>query len=95
MAGRGINENSLVKRNNRLVFSEVDGEIIMISLEQGKYYGLETIGTEIWHMIKEPFKVKEIIDKLLELYEVSYETCSKEVKTLLDNMNREGLVHVI
>jgi hypothetical protein len=89
-----LNLNKVVKINQELIASEVDGEILMVSLEDGKYYNLNYTGSRIWKLLQQPCKVSELIHMLQEEYEVAEEVCRQDVLQLLAEMEREKLVRL-
>ena len=50
---------------------EVDDEIVMMSTENGLYFGVNTIGSLIWNQLVTPSAIEKIIPTLLEKFEVS------------------------
>ena len=46
-----LNLDSIIKRNPEMVSSDMDGETVMMSMENGEYYGLDPIGSRIWELI--------------------------------------------
>ena len=58
-----MDKNSIIERNSRgVVANEIDGEVIMVNIDMGKYYGLDEIGTTIWEMLENPVKIEGIIE---------------------------------
>ena len=68
---------------------------VMLSIENGKYYGLDGVGTDIWNLVVEPRSVAEICEKLLERYDVDAETCRGEVTSFLETLIADGSVVVV
>ena len=44
---------------------EVDGELIIIELESGKYFGLDEIGTRMWQHLTQHEKIEEVCSRLM------------------------------
>ena len=65
-----ISKESIIKQTDDIVASEIDGETVMMSIENGQYYGLDLIGSHIRELIKTPIKVSDLVDTLLEQYDV-------------------------
>ena len=87
-----ISPDSTIKRNPELVASEIDGETVMMSIDNGEYFGLDTVGSRIWEIIKEPIKVEQLIDILLEEFEVSREQCELDTIDFLNQLFDKKLV---
>lgn len=90
-----ICSESIIKRNEDLLSSDIDGEIVMMSIEKGSYYGVNLIGSRIWNIIEQPVKVSDIISLLLKDYDVSNDICEKDVLTFLNTLNRENIIRTV
>ncbi|SFL15894.1 Coenzyme PQQ synthesis protein D (PqqD) [Paenibacillus sp. 1_12] len=82
----------VVKQAEGTVVSEMDGEMVMLSIEKGKYYNLGEIGGKIWELIKEPTAVHKVVHILTTLYEVELSECEAHVISFLDELLKEELV---
>lgn len=74
---------------------DLNGEAVILSLKNGKYYGLNTIGAEIWNLIRKPIRVSKIVKNFLSEFDVDEQECLAEVESFLSQMIDEGLVEVI
>jgi len=86
--------DSALERSKEVIFSEVEGELVMMSLENGKYYGIDAIGGSIWKMLETPLKVSEIYDRLMKEYQVDAPTCKQDVNLFLEQLIEQNLVSV-
>jgi len=89
-----IRPDTVVVQSRDPVAVEVDQAVVMMGLEQGKYYGLEGVGGRIWSLIEEPRSVRAVCDVLVAEYEVERGICLREVTSFLTEMAREKLVRV-
>jgi hypothetical protein len=76
------------------VSSDLGGEVAILHLEAGTYYGLDAVGARIWSLIQEPRSVEEIRDVLVSEYEVEPALCESDLIALLQRLADEGLVEV-
>ena len=76
------------------IVSDMDGEKVMLSVQNGKYYNLGEIGGEIWDLIEIPVVVNELVDKLLATYEVEQKDCEIQVMSLLEQLFDENLIKI-
>lgn len=86
--------NSIVSRNEDLVSSELDDGLVMMSLENNSYYGLDSIGKRVWDLLEEKKSFQELLNILIAEYEVSEGECKKDLIALLDNLQKENIVTV-
>jgi hypothetical protein len=85
---------SVVVRSARPLAASVDDEIVMLSPDQGAYYGLNAVGSRIWELIDRPRSVTDLCAVLAAEFMVDDETCLAEVLAFLDRLERADLVEV-
>ena len=89
-----IRLESKILRNNEIPTNNIDGEIGMLDVEQGRYFALDSIGSEIWDMIETPISVNEVIDRLTKDYDVSKEQCTADVVELFESLYNVQLINI-
>ncbi len=90
-----INNQSIIQRSNKLVSSNMDGETVMMSIENGEYFGLNTVGSRMWELIENPIKVDALIELLLDEFDVSSEQCEMETMEFLNHLLEKKLLTII
>jgi hypothetical protein len=81
-----------VVRSQNQVNTNLQGDVVILNVKTGKYYGLNTVGVRIWELIENPTSVQKIHETIIEEYEVSSDQCEHDVRTLLENLFEAGLV---
>jgi hypothetical protein len=89
-----ISVNSAIVASTEQVSCEVAGEIVILSLSDAVYYGLDEVGARIWSLIQERRTVREICDVITSEYDVDPETCETTTIQLLSDLHTKGLVEV-
>ena len=82
---RRIDFDTVVTQVDRLISSDLDGETVMMSVENGKYYVIDSIGSRIWSLLVSPHSVSDLCDILLEEFNVDMCRCKRD---LLDFLNK-------
>ena len=96
MSGKNpIGQDTVVAQIEELVSSDLDGETVMMSVENGKYYGMDAIGSRIWALIKQPCSVSELCDILLTEFNVARERCEKDVLIFLNKLAEDNLIRIV
>lgn len=90
-----INLEELYVQNNEIDAIEIDGEVAMMNIEKGKYHGFNDVGSHIWELIKLPITGNQIIENLLNEYDVDAETCKASVINFLSDLYTEDLIKKI
>lgn len=91
---RMVSRNSTVVATRDQVSSDLKGEVAILDLKAGVYYGLDEVGARIWNLLQEPKIVSEIRNTLLEEYDVEPDRCERDLLALLQRLADEGLVEV-
>lgn len=77
------------------LYSDLNGEAVVLSLKNGKYYGLNGVGASIWKTMQTPITFKDIKTAVMQEYEVDDTTCDQEVMSFLQRMTEEELVEIL
>ena len=91
---RTLSISSSVVAAKDQVSSDLGGEVAILHLNEGVYYGLDDVGARIWSLIQEPTTVEEIRDVLVSEYEVAPDRCESDLIALLQRLADEGLIEV-
>ena len=81
-------------QTNDLISSELDGEMVLVSLNQAAYYGLDASAQSIWKIIDQPCRVADLCEQLLTKYDVDPTACEAHVCDPLNYLNKEGSIRV-
>ncbi|MBN2669518.1 MAG: lasso peptide biosynthesis PqqD family chaperone [Bacteroidales bacterium] len=85
--------DKIIYVNTDLLNSQIDGETVMMSLELGKYFGLNEVGSKIWELIQTPKTLNKVVEQLVEIYEIDYATCLKETSEFLASLYEQKLIY--
>lgn len=81
-------------REGDVLFQELQGETVLLNLTTGVYLGLNPIGTRIWRLMESKQSLREVLDAMLQEYDVPEEQLTGDVVSLVDKMRAHGLVEV-
>jgi coenzyme PQQ synthesis protein D (PqqD) len=87
--------DSVLVRENESAAVDVDGRVVILSVRAGSYFDLNQVATEIWHMLTEPCRVREIFHSLSRQHEVDAETLVRDVTPFLQALVTHRLVRVV
>jgi hypothetical protein len=89
-----IVDSTIISRSPSVLTAEVDGEVVMMSIQQGQYFGLDDIGSDIWKRIEPPCSFAALIDGLAVDYEADRATILADVHNLLLRMADQDVVRL-
>ena len=76
----------------KIVSETIDGEVIILNLDRGRYYSLTLAGTAAWEAIGRAASGEEIVQELLARYDGARSEVEDAVHQLLDELRREELI---
>ena len=76
------------------IVSDMAGEKVMLSVQQGNYYNLGEVGGRIWDLIAEPIAVEALVGQLMTEYAVEQSVCQAHVLSFLEQLTKQGLIAV-
>lgn len=89
-----ISLHHIVVQGTGNIASDMGGERVMLSIQNGKYYNLGEVGGVIWDLTKNPIPVKLLITTLMSKYEVEQSECEEQVLSFLKHLLEEKLINI-
>ena len=75
-----------------ILLQELDGESVFLNLNNGKYFGLDEVGTHLWKALTAASSIQAAYEGLLRQYDVEAERLRQDLSDLLDQLVAHGLV---
>jgi hypothetical protein len=85
---------SIITISTEVLAQELDGETVLLDLNSESFFGLDEVSTRVWQLLQEGQGRAEVIDTLLEEYEVEREVLEKDVADLLTRLSEAGLIEI-
>ncbi|MGP7818711.1 lasso peptide biosynthesis PqqD family chaperone [Niallia sp. 01092] len=89
-----ISLESCVSQSQGNIVSDMDGETVMMSISNGKYYNLGKIGGKVWGLMSQETTVSQIVLTLQAQFNIEQKECEEQVISFLNQMLKENLVQV-
>ncbi len=89
-------ESNLFERKLRqpkgVMLRELDSEAVVLNLDNGRYYGLDEVGTRLYALLTASDTAEAALAAALAEYEVDEATLRADVSSLVDRLTDEGLI---
>jgi hypothetical protein len=85
--------NGHYKLSESVMFRIIDEEAVILDLDAGEYFGLNSVGTRIWQLLSENQAVPAICEAIVEEFEVSLDVVQQDVTSLIGDLCERGLLH--
>ncbi|WP_445772551.1 PqqD family protein [Shewanella sp.] len=61
-------------------------ELVMMDPSQGQYFGLNAVANVIWQLLEAPKSVDELVEMLMQQFDVSELQCRQETELLIQQL---------
>ena len=85
---------TVVVQDPDLVSSELDDYTMLMSIEAGKFYSINPLGSQIWQLLERPTALRDVCASLQSEYDVTPEQCGAETVAFVNRLLGQGLVRV-
>lgn len=90
-----LNVNTRIVRSAEPVCAETPDGLVMLSVDQAKYYALNETAAEIWRRLENPASVGDLCARISEVFDVEAEKSSPAVISCIENFLQENLITTI
>jgi hypothetical protein len=87
-----IQPSTLITRSSDLLATVVDGETVLMHVENGQYYGLAKSAHTIWILLESPMRFQELCQTLQARYNGPLEVITADTQHFIREMADEALV---
>ena len=77
-----------------VLFRDLDGEMVLLDLRTGVYCSLDPLGTRIWALTQEGCSLAEVMETVVEEYDVTAERFAGDLLGFVASLREKGLVEV-
>jgi len=82
-------------QNKEIVQSKIGEEVVMLDMESGFYFGLNSVASVIWGLLAEGICFDKLIDQLMAQFDVERALCEADTIELLDQMLEKNIIRKV
>src|SRR5438067_9879715 len=86
--------SSVITINPDVTFRELDGEIVILNLETGIYFGLDAVGARTWRLIGDHGSLGVVFDALRSEYDAVPLVLERDLLQLVDHVSAKELTGI-
>lgn len=87
-----MDTNTILKRGEKHVFNEVDGELVMMNIETGEYVSMNPTGKVIWDLLEEEKPLQTVLDSLMDVFDVDSDTVQQDVIPFIEQLKEKEIL---
>jgi hypothetical protein len=65
-------------QNKKVIQSKIGDDVVMLDIDSGFYFGLNSVASIIWGKLEKPISLEEVINELLDEYNIDRDTCEND-----------------
>ena len=74
---------------------EFDGELVIVDLNGGEYFGLDQVGARIWDLLVAGASVEEAVTRIAATHDAPVERIRGDVVEITEKLVTHGLLRVV
>lgn len=87
-----VDLESVIVRSASTLGAELDGVIILMSIENGEYYKLSETSIAVWTLIEKPISISDLCKILTSRYDVEESQVQSDVQEFINYLQELKLV---
>jgi hypothetical protein len=76
------------------IAQQVGDEVVILNLSSERYYSLDEVGAAFWSLFAAGQPFDQIVQEMLEEFDVDENRLRNDLEALLDNLVQAGLIEV-
>lgn len=89
-----ISFSSRVVASDQVMFRELDGEAVILNLNDDSYYGLDEVGTRLWQLLTTSQSLEDVCKAMLEEYDVPEDTLRRDIEEFVRQLLSRRMVEL-
>ncbi len=90
-----LQADTTIRLSPEVLFKVLEDEAVLLDPLSGQYFGLNEVGCRIWELIPVHGRLGTIRDRLVEEYDVPPEQAWQDLRALIAELMRRGLVTAV
>jgi hypothetical protein len=82
-------------QNKKIIQSKIGEEVVMMDMDSGYYFGLNSVASSIWHKLSVEISLQDLVEKLFQEFKVDKQTCESDTLELLKDMLERNIIREI
>ena len=88
-------ESTVQRINLDVAETEFEGNIVLMHIENGKYYNLNATSSDLWRWLEERSLIADLVTKLCTKYNCSNEQATQDILVFLQQLGTLKLLNVL
>ena len=82
-------------RNPDMMCNSIDGEVVMLDPEAGKYYNLNQVGSFVWEELEQPMRCEDLVKSICAKFAVDFEQSWTDLTAFLQQLAAAKMISAV
>lgn len=87
-----LQRRTVALQRDRVLWRQLSDQVLVLDMWRSRYLRLNHSGSLLWHLLAEPRQPCELVEVLLDTYDVSREEAADDVAAFLAELRGRGLL---
>jgi hypothetical protein len=88
-----VTPETVFKRKAEMMVADMDGELVMMDVDQGTYFAINPVGSHIWTLLETPQSMTHLTASVLHAFKTEdTEQVSADVERFLSDLSANNLI---
>jgi hypothetical protein len=79
-------------QNKKVIQSKIGDEVVMLDMDSGFYFGLNSVASIIWGMLEKAISFEEVTNELMKEYNVDRQTCENDTRSFWNQLLERNII---
>lgn len=75
-----------------VIFRELNGEAVILNLDSGTYFGLDSVGMRIWQLCEQHASLREVWEAMQREFDAPSDTLRLDLLAFVNELSSKGLL---
>ena len=90
-----LDSEAIVAQSAGTLGADVDGEIVLIGIETGRYHGMDPVGSAIWRALETPVRIDALCAQMVAQFDGVEATIVAETRAFVARLVSRDLATVV
>lgn len=87
--------SSAVEIGDSVLYQEVGDEIVLLNMTSQEYFGLDSVGADVWQLLMDHQDVAAVAKRLAAVYTIDEQTAREDIESLVSDLVAAKLLKMV
>ncbi len=84
-----------IEIGDSVLYQTVGDEIVLLDMTNQEYFGLDSVGADVWKLILEHRDIAAVAGRLASIYAIDEQTARRDIEPLISDLMAAKLLKIV